>query len=198
MEPSLLISNTSLYDRQMLYENEKQDDRWQALVAKAQRGDTFSYKTLLTEIVPVIRRAVIRSLPSPDIADDVVQEVLLSVHKALHTYDPERPFMPWLMAIVNFRKTDFLRQYYAARGNKQVPLESVEIPDYLSDSEASSSFRDIEDAIGELPDKQKEVVELLKIEGYSTKEVSEKTGLSESAVKVTMHRALQKLKEKLA
>ncbi len=198
MEPSLLISNASLYDRRMPYGNEKQEKRWQALVVKAQSGDAASYQILLTEIVPVIRRVVLRSLPSPDITDDVVQEVLLSVHKALHTYDSERPFTPWLLAIVNFRKTDFLRQHYASRGNRQVPLESVEIPDYLSNSDASSTFRDIENAIGELPEKQKEVVELLKIEGYSTKEVSEKTGLSESAVKVTMHRALQKLKEKLA
>jgi RNA polymerase sigma-70 factor (ECF subfamily) len=198
MEASLLISSKSLYCRPMVYENEEQDKQWRALIVKAQSGDSAAYRELLSALVPVIRRAVVKSLPSPDSADDVVQEVLLSVHKALHTYDSNRPFTPWLMAIVSFRKTDFLRQHYAARGNKQVSLESVDIPDYLNSSDSSMNCHDIENAINELPKKQRKVVELLKIKGFSTKEVSEQTGLSETAVKVTMHRALQKLKEKLA
>ncbi len=176
-----------------------QDVEWAELAKKAQAGDAQSYRKLLTEIVPVIKRTVIRSLPSADLADDVVQEVLISVHKALHTYDPARPFAPWLMAIVSFRKTDFLRQHYAARGNKQVSIDSVDIPDYVNNKDdREENYKDIEAALETLPERQKKVVELLKLEGYSTKEVSQKTGLSESAVKVTMHRALQKLKEKLA
>lgn len=179
--------------------DQDQDRQWADLAKKAQAGDTVAYRKLLTSIVPVIKRTVIRSLPTADLADDVVQEVLISVHKALHTYDPERPFAPWLMAIVSFRKTDFLRQHYAARGNKQVSIESVDIPDYFPGrDDREQNFKDIEEALETLPEKQKKVVELLKLEGCSTKEVSEKTGLSESAVKVTMHRALQKLKEKLA
>jgi len=183
----------------MSYENEEIDRNWQSLAARAQKGDAPAYRDLLTGIVPVIRRAVSKSLPSADIADDIVQEVLISVHKALHTYDSSRPFTPWLMAIVAFRRTDYLRQHYAAHKSRQVSLETVDLPDYLGGSKPDeTSFKDIEDALDSLPEKQKKVVELLKIKGYSTKEVSEKTGLSESAVKVTMHRALQKLKEKLA
>ncbi|MDY0028396.1 MAG: sigma-70 family RNA polymerase sigma factor [Pseudobdellovibrionaceae bacterium] len=175
-----------------------QDKVWQELAVKAQSGDTSAYHDLLKSSVPVIRRSIGRTLPNSDVIDDVVQDVLLSIHKALHTYDPERPFLPWLMAIISFRRTDFLRQHYATRGNKQVSIETVDLPDYLNSSESAVHFGDVEKALDSLPQKQKEVVELLKIKGYSTKEVSEKTGLSESAVKVTMHRALQKLKEKLA
>lgn len=176
----------------------EKDLQWKLLASRAQKGDAGAYRDLLTGIVPLIRRSILKSLPTPDLADDVVQEVLISIHKALHTYDSDRPFLPWLMAIVSFRRTDFLRQHYAAYKNRQVSLESVDLPDYLDKGESEASFKDIEEALDSLPDKQKRVVELLKIEGYSTKEVSEKTGLSESAVKVTMHRALQKLKEKLA
>lgn len=182
----------------MPYDLEERDRQWKILAAKAQKGDSAAYHELLTDVVPVIRRAVIKSMPSPDQADDVVQEVLISIHKALHTYEPDRPFTPWLMAIVNFRRSDFLRQHYATQKNKQLPLETADNSDYVDKGESDASFKDIEAALDSLPDKQKDVVKLLKIEGYSTKEVSEKTGLSESAVKVTMHRALQKLKEKLA
>ncbi|HNS44504.1 MAG TPA: sigma-70 family RNA polymerase sigma factor [Alphaproteobacteria bacterium] len=182
----------------MPLEQDEKELKWKLLASRAQKGDAAAYRDLLTGIVPLIRRAVTKSLPSPDLVDDVVQEVLISVHKALHTYDPDRPFLPWLMAIVSFRRTDFLRQHYASQKNRQVSIETVDVPDYLNGGESEASFKDIEEALESLPEKQKRVVELLKIEGYSTKEVSEKTGLSESAVKVTMHRALQKLKEKLA
>ncbi|MCB1558447.1 MAG: sigma-70 family RNA polymerase sigma factor [Alphaproteobacteria bacterium] len=198
MDASLSFSQKPLYSLPMAYQSEEQDIVWQQLAKKAQSGDSAAYRELLGSIVPVIRRSLSRSLPSSDIIDDVVQEVLLSVHKALHTYSADRPFLPWLMAITSFRRTDYLRQHYAARGNKQVSLENVDLPDYLNNSESAAQIKDVEKALDSLPEKQKEVVELLKIKGYSTREVSEKTGLSESAVKVTMHRALQKLKEKLA
>lgn len=180
--------------------NDEIDQNWRRLAAAAQKGDAASYRMLLTELVPVIKRSLNKSLPSPDIADDIVQEVLISVHKALHTYEIDRPFTPWLMAIVNFRRTDFLRGYYAAQENKQVPLDSVEIPDYLNQDdkgEQEEQEAHLRDALNSLPERQKNVVEMLKLEGLSTREVADKTGMSESAIKVTMHRALQKLKEKI-
>lgn len=180
--------------------NDEIDQNWRRLAAAAQKGDAASYRMLLTELVPVIKRSLNKSLPSPDIADDIVQEALISVHKALHTYEIDRPFTPWLMAIVNFRRTDFLRGYYAAQENKQVPLDSVEIPDYLNQDdkgEQEEQEAHLRDALNSLPERQKNVVEMLKLEGLSTREVADKTGMSESAIKVTMHRALQKLKEKI-
>lgn len=180
--------------------NDEIDQNWRRLAAAAQKGDAASYRMLLTELVPVIKRSLNKSLPSPDIADDIVQEALISVHKALHTYEIDRPFTPWLMAIVNFRRTDFLRGYYAAHENKQVPLDSVEIPDYLNQDNKDAQEEQeahLKDALNSLPEKQKNVVEMLKLEGLSTREVADKTGMSESAIKVTMHRALQKLKEKI-
>ena len=170
---------------------------WTDLAAKAQTGDQTAYRALLSGLVPVIRRNIVKSLPSPQYADDIVQEVLLSVHKALHTYDPKRPFLPWIQSIINFRRTDFLRQHYAQFDNAKVSLDDPDTPDYLVISNPTGSTKDIETAFNALPEQQKKVVELMKIKGYSAEEVSKKTGMSLSAVKVSAHRALKKIKEKL-
>ncbi len=170
---------------------------WTELAAKAQGGDATAYRALLSGLVPVIRRNIIKGLPNPQMADDVVQEVLMSVHKALHTYDKKRPFMPWLQSIIHFRKTDFLRQHYAQRDNVKTSLDDPDTPDYFITSAPDGTSKDIEDAFDSLSNQQKKVVELMKIKGYSAEEVSQKTGMSVSAVKVSAHRALQKIRERL-
>lgn len=170
---------------------------WREMAAKAQKGDSAAYRTLLSDLVPVIRRSVLKSLPNPQHVDDIVQEVLISVHKALHTYDPKRPFMPWVQSIINFRKTDYLRHHYAQHENMKLSLDDPDTPDYLIISGEGGSTKDIEDAFDSLPDQQKQVVALMKIKGYSAEEVSKKTGLSVSAVKVSAHRALQKIRDRL-
>lgn len=176
---------------------DNQGTRWQTWMTKAQAGDQSAYRKLLTEIAPFIKRVIIRSLSKPDQADDIVQEVLLSVHKAMNTYDPQRPFMPWLMAIVNFRRTDYLRSHYAARDNLSAPLEALDAEDYVTFNGHQGEYKDIENAVASLAPRQREVFDLVKMKGYSAKEVAAKTGMSVSAVKVSVHRSIQKLKEKL-
>lgn len=175
---------------------ETQSERWQKLMEEAQGGNQASYRQLLGEIAPFVQRILLKSLSKKDFAEDIVQEVLISVHKAMNTYDPTRPFMPWLMAIVNFRRTDYLRSHYAARENLSAPLEDLDLENVTFDHH-EGEYRDIEKALTSLPAKQREVFDLVKMKGYSAKEVSEKTGMSVSAVKVSVHRSLQKLKEKL-
>ncbi|PZP55711.1 MAG: RNA polymerase subunit sigma-24 [Micavibrio aeruginosavorus] len=171
-------------------------ERWQKLMAEAQKGDQASYRQLLTEIAPFIQRILMKSLSRKDQAEDITQEVLLSVHKAMSTYDPDRPFTPWLMAILNFRRTDYLRSHYAARDNMSAPLEELDLQDVTFDGH-QGEYKDIEKALTTLAPKQREVFDLVKMKGYSAKEVADKTGMSVSAVKVSVHRSLQKLKEKL-
>jgi RNA polymerase sigma-70 factor (ECF subfamily) len=174
-----------------------QGTRWQKLMTEAQMGNQASYRQLLGEIAPFIKRVIIRTLSKPDQADDIVQEVLLSIHKAMNTYDPVRPFMPWLMAIVNFRRTDYLRAHYAARDNLSAPLEALDTDDYVTFDGHQGEYKDIENAVQSLAPRQREVFDLVKMKGYTAKEVAAKTGMSVSAVKVSVHRSLQKLKEKL-
>ncbi len=173
-----------------------QAERWQKLMIEAQKGDQASYRELLTELAPFIHRTLLKSLSRRDQAEDIAQEVLLSIHKAMNTYDPSRPFMPWLLAIMNFRRTDYLRAHYAQRDNLSAPLEALDLQDVTFDGH-EGEYKDIENALTSLAPKQREVFDLVKMKGYTAKEVSEKTGMSVSAVKVSVHRSLQKLKERL-
>ena len=173
-----------------------QSEIWTEYAAKAQAGDKAAYNSLLREIAPFIKNYILKSLANPDWADDIAQEVLMSVHRSLNTYSPERPFKPWLMAIINFRRTDYLRKHYNARENKQTTLEDhgfqrmhVTNPDYAGE------YKDIEAALETLPENQRKVFEMIKIQGYSAKEVANEMGMSVSAVKVSAHRTTKKLKD---
>lgn len=183
------------------YSNKAQPTKgqiWSAWAAEAQKGDRIAYNKLLSDIAPFIRNYIIASLANPDWADDITQEVLISVHKSLKTYSPDRSFRPWLMAIVSFRRTDFLRKHYSSRSDKQATLDDAGfLKSHVTNPESAGEYKDIEAALGALPQKQRKVFELMKIQGYSAKEVAKKMDMSVSAVKVSAHRTMNKLKEKL-
>lgn len=174
------------------------EDQWPDLAKKAQDGDKRAYNKLLSEIALFINNYLITRLANPEWADDVTQEVLISVHKALHTYSSDRPFKPWLIAIINFRKTDFLRKHYASRADKQSPLDVLDYENnFVTNQGDVIELRDVERALEKIPEKQRKVFELIKIQGYTAKETAEKMGMSVSAVKVSAHRTSGKLQKTL-
>jgi RNA polymerase sigma-70 factor (ECF subfamily) len=172
-----------------------QTDQWQAWAAAAQNGDKHAYSQLLTEIAPYVHNVIINSLANPDAAEDIMQEVLISVHKSLGSYKPDRPFKPWLMAIVNFRRTDYLRKYYSQREDKTATTD--ENYEFESQNVTKPAFagelKDIEAALATLPEQQQRIFRMIKIQGYSAKEVANEMDMNESAVKVSAHRAMKKL-----
>lgn len=169
---------------------------WEELATKSQSGDQKSYAKLLTEIAPYIKFRVIARLANPDWADDIVQDVLISVHKSLGTYAPDRPFKPWLNAIIQFRKTDYLRSYYKKKETREHVQENSNIFDENVTFQADyGELKDIQQAIDTLPDKHKKIFMMMKIEGYSAKEVAKKMDMTVSAVKVSAHRTAGKLRE---
>lgn len=173
-----------------------QSDEWSRLAAEAQAGDKKSYNHLLSEIFPYIRNSLVGGLANPDWADDIAQEALISVHKSLHTYSPDKSFKPWLMAIVNFRRTDFLRKHYAKRDDKQAPVEVLEFSkDYVTNPEHAGEYKDVEKALASLPEQQRKIFEMIKIQGFTAKEVANETGMSVSAVKVSAHRTTKKIQK---
>lgn len=168
---------------------------WAQWAADAQAGDKKAYNNLLRDIVPYIRGVLAPSLANPDWVDDITQNVLMSVHKSLHTYSADRPFSPWLRAIISFRKTDFLRSYYSKQGNKSVDLENLEFQKkHVTNTEYSGELKDVEKALEHLPDTQRLIFQRMKIEGYTAKEVAQEMDMSVSAVKVSVHRSMKKLK----
>ena len=168
---------------------------WKDWAVAAQEGDKTAYNRLLSEIAPFTKNFLLSRVVNPDWADDITQEVLISVHKSLKTYSGDRPFTPWLMAIINFRKTDFLRKHYSSRGDKQATMEDAEfLSSHVTNPDHAGEYKDIEAALETLTDNQRKVFEMIKIQGYSAKEVANEMGMSVSAVKVSAHRTMQKLK----
>ncbi len=169
---------------------------WQEWAARAQQGDKAAYNQLLRDILPYIRNYIAPRVSNPDWIDDITQEVLISVHRSLNTYSPDRPFKPWLSAIISFRKTDFLRRHYKDRENRLVGTDSMDfVKQHVTYPAHLGELKDVESALEQLPEKQRRLFTLIKIEGYSTQEVAQKMNMSVSAVKVAVHRTTNKLKK---
>ncbi len=179
------------------------DDRWFAdLMCAAQRGDGTAYTSLLRELVPLLRRVVTRRAGLDNEADieDVVQDILLSVHTVRATFDPTRPFLPWLLAIARNRIVDAARRHGRARA-REVSLEELTVTSGADPTNTSFDGGDTEaltKAIEELPPGQRQAISLLKLHGLSLREAAAATGMTEGALKVATHRAMAALRRKLA
>jgi RNA polymerase sigma-70 factor (ECF subfamily) len=166
-------------------------------MARAQAGDQMAYADLLILLTSVARVHVRGRLRAAAWADDVVQETLLSVHTARHTYDPARPFAPWFYAILRHRMIDGLRR--AGRTTAREVGTDV-LPDVAEPAPRDDLPIDVSAvhaAIRALPDRQRDVVTALKLRDESVRDVSARLGMSESAVKVTAHRGYKALRKLL-
>ena len=164
---------------------------------EAQAGVQTAYAELLAELAVVSRRYARSRLGSAPWVDDVVQETLLAVHVARHTYDPGRPFAPWCYAIARSRLVDGIRRHrrVAAHetGHSDVPEPHVPTSSGRSDVDIQAIRR----ALATLPPRQRDVIEGLKYRDESVREIATRLGLTESAVKVTAHRGYRALKRLL-
>jgi len=173
-----------------------QSKQWSEWAAAAQAGDQKAYAKLLKDIVPSIQNILAGRLANYDWVDDITQEVLISVHKSLKTYSPERSFRPWLMAIVSFRRTDYLRKHYSSRQNVTTDLEDAGFQKgHVTNPLHAGEYIDVEKAMDALPAKQRKVFEMIKIKGYTAQEVADEMDMSVSAVKVSAHRTMKKIKK---
>ncbi|WP_431201762.1 RNA polymerase sigma factor [Bradyrhizobium betae] len=172
---------------------------WSKLMACAQDGDRDSYRALLTEIEPYIRSIAIRYLSHSADMEDAVQDVLITVHSIRQTYDPKRPFGPWLVAIANRRIIDRLRRTMRHR-SREVELSaehetSTAAPANLFGDKAPD--RTLVSAIDKLPPDQRDAIRMLKLNEMSLKEASLASGRSIAALKVATHRAIKNLRKLL-
>jgi len=163
------------------------EETFRHLMIKAQGGDRLCYSSLLIECEKWLRRYYARKI-NPATIDDLVQETLISVHRKRASYDPDRAFLPWLAAIGRYRWIDSLRKIYRHE-HDQLYEEMVADP---QDEDVTAKVS-LERLLGMIPQKQADVISLVKIEGLSIVEASAKTGQSESLVKVNIHRGLKKM-----
>ncbi len=178
------------------------DRRRTAWMAAAQNGDRAAYAALLRDCVPIIQAVARRQGVPPDRVDDVVQDVLLTVHRVRQTYDPARPFTAWLRAIAQRRAVDLLRRQ-GRQGARELhaPLAYEGHPD-PADSPERSLERDrqahaLRAAIAALPPGQREAVEQLGLQERTSAEAASATGRTTGALRVNLHRALKALRASL-
>lgn len=177
-----------------------QDERLKEWMRAALAGDAAAYARLLREVAPVIRRVIQSHWQSRSEAEDIVQDVLLSLHTVRHTYDPQRPLMPWLMAIARNRLADHQRRQ-VRRSRNEVAVEVLPetfVGDSTNISNAPGDPDELRRAIAGLPPGQRQAVELLKLREMSLKEAANASGMSVPALKVAMHRAMKVLRKKLS
>jgi RNA polymerase sigma factor (sigma-70 family) len=173
------------------------------LMRAAQGGDSGAYRRLLANIVPRLRNLIRKRRPffSAEDIEDLVQDVLLSLHAVHATYDPQRPFMPWLLAIVHNRMADGARRY-ARRSSHEVQV--AEPPVTFSgdgenyDADGYGDPEALRQAVANLPRRQRDAIEMLKLRELSLKEASVQSGTSISALKVSVHRGMAALRKALA
>lgn len=177
-------------------ERTARDARWAGLMQAAQAGDSRAYEALLRECLPLLRAICRQRLREPAEVEDAVQDTLLTLHRVRHTYDPARPFRPWIAAIADRRALDRLRGLARRRG-READLEAAEHVGVNGDAEARLLSADLRGALKGLPESQRTALQLTKIEALSLAEAAERSRMSIGALKVATHRAVQSLRRKL-
>jgi RNA polymerase sigma-70 factor (ECF subfamily) len=176
---------------------QQQETEWVELMRAAQRGDGVAYERLLRAIAPFVRSLARRYCREPQRQEDVVQDVLLTMHRVRHTWDPARPFSPWLAAIAARRAIDLLRRETRIARYEHSDEEAwvtFADPSANNDQGAERSLADIAPLLAALPQRQREALEALKLRGRSLQEAAHESGQSVAALKVNMHRAVKTLR----
>ena len=172
---------------------------WDVLMARAQSGDQAAYRELLNAILPWLRNIASARFRARDDIEDSVQDILLTLHAIRHTYDPARPFKPWLMAVAKRRIADRLRvkMRRTARETFLSPEHETFAGEETNLMEEESEAKRLREAVTQLPEGQRKAVTMLKLEEKSLAETSALTGISVTALKVSTHRALNTLRKLL-
>jgi RNA polymerase sigma-70 factor (ECF subfamily) len=173
------------------------EERLRTLFIRSLDGDSAAYHVFLQDLARHVRSLLRKRLPNlRDDVEDILQEVLLAIHKGRHTYRRDEPLTAWVHAILRYKLADFLR----ARARHEAlhdPLD--DIPELFAQStiEPAEVRRDLGKLLDQLPDRQKLPIVHVKLEGRSVEETARATGLSEPAVKVGVHRGLKALALKI-
>lgn len=162
-----------------------------ALLLQGLAGDDAAHRAFLTEAAGLLRAYFRNRLRGQaEDAEDLVQETLVALHTRRDTYDPNYPLTAWMYAIARYRLIDFLRR---AKHRITASLDGVDVGDIDPQFDASDAKRDVAVLLDKLPEKQRTAIRLVKLEDRSVKEAASQTGLSESDIKISIHRGLKTL-----
>jgi RNA polymerase sigma-70 factor (ECF subfamily) len=171
---------------------------WPALMRRAQDGDAQAYRLLLGSVLPAIRALVRRRVFDEALAEDVVQETMLTLHRVRHTYDPARPMMPWIAAIAATRAIDGLRRQGRVQRRElwdETVLAMELDPDAARRMEAFAVQDEVESLLARLPARQRQAVEMVKLQQMTLDHAAQATSQSVPALKALLHRAFTRLRQ---
>ena len=171
------------------------EQQLRSLMCAGLDGDADAHRCLLVDLSNRLRgyfrsRLTQFNRGSMD-AEDLVQEVLFAIHTRRDTYDRSQPFTPWLYAIARYKLLDYLRRTKTSA--KDIPVEDAEHLVAQNDLDGVESAHDLEYLLATLRPKPRRAIWHMKIEGLSVRETAARTGMTESAVKVSVHRGLKAL-----
>ncbi|MGF6270102.1 RNA polymerase sigma factor (sigma-70 family) [Lelliottia nimipressuralis] len=169
-------------------------EAWPELMTKAQAGDRHAYTQLLRAIVPAIRAIVRRQVFDPALVEDVIQDVLLTVHRVRHTYDPDCPFLPWLMAITQARAVDALRHQGRTLRRETDTEEALTNVAAVESVEHQDEQEELALILNRLPARQRQIVEHIHLQEMTLAQAASRHNLTISAVKSLLHRAITNLR----
>jgi RNA polymerase sigma-70 factor (ECF subfamily) len=173
------------------------EEHLRELLVRGLAGDTAAYRAFLQEVAGRLRAFLRKRLMQlPDEVEDLVQETLLAVHLKRHTYDVRQPLTAWVHAIAKYKLIDLLRRR-GSRDRITASLDDEIEALAVSDVDAADARLDLRELLEELPERQRLPIIHMKLQGLSVAEAARATGMSESAVKVGVHRGLKALAAKI-
>jgi RNA polymerase sigma-70 factor (ECF subfamily) len=159
------------------------------------RGDAAAYRVLLSRLSANLRAYYKGRLAhigrSATEAEDLTQEALMAIHARRHTYDPSAPLLPWVHAIARYKLIDHLRQTRASM--TELPIENAEDVLAHDDHVGTESAYDLKRLLNTLPDKMRNAIQMVKLDGLSVAEAANRSGMSESDIKISVHRGFKAL-----
>ena len=176
----------------------RDDARWRELMRRARAGDAGAYRTLLDELYSAVYAYVRQMIGDSSLVEDCVQDCLESVHRHRGTYDPRRPFRPWLFTIVRHRAIDLLRRDALRRERTRAAgVHASAVGDAAAECPAADAL-DVDRLLDQLDPIYRDAVVWTKLEGWSIAEAAERAGVTRIAMRSRVHRGLRRLERLLA
>ena len=179
---------------------EEREQRWAEAMRAERRGEAVAYERMLKEVAAALRRSLaprlVRAGLNAHEAEDLVQEIIIGLHGKRYSWDPTRPFLPWLHAIARYKLIDFTRQRRRdMRRRVDLPLDDwLEMVDPSADA-ANRSTWEMDRHLAVLPAGQRKIVRAIAVDGASVRCVARELATSEGVVRMTVHRAISRLLE---
>lgn len=161
-------------------------DRIDQLLIEARAGDARAYAQFLARAARLLRSELARKIAGDSELEDIVQECLIAVHAKRHTLDPGRPVGPWLRAVARYKLVDHWRR----RGRSPLVFEELD----LAIAAEEMAEGDVMTLLQQLPEAQAQAIRMTHIEGLTSQEASDRAGIGLSALKLRVHRGMNRLK----